>query len=196
MILTLTNNRKQMKNIFASEKSFTFNNFDELKGFLKDKYILVSSEEENEKLYSILKILEFNHELQRVPIPEHEEDERIKIFSIEDTDFTRDFACNVNVLENKFVLSGEDVIEEYFQLKEQLIYSIIPYPITISEARNMTRERLFAIYRFSNDLIDKITASDLDDLSVKGILGDFGISKAQMIIDNYEIQEDNLKYIE
>lgn len=185
-----------MKNIFASEKSFTFNNFDELKGFLKDKYILVSSEEENEKLYSILKILEFNHELQRVPIPEHEEDERIKIFSIEDTDFTRDFACNVNVLENKFVLSGEDIIEEYFQLKEQLIYSIIPYPITISEARNMTRERLFAIYRFSNDLIDKITASDLDDLSVKGILGDFGISKAQMIIDNYEIQEDNLKYIE
>lgn len=196
MILTLTNNRKQMKNIFASEKSFTFNNFDELKGFLKDKYILVSSEEENEKLYSILKILEFNHELQRVPIPEHEEDERIKIFSIEDTDFTRDFACNVNVLENKFVLSGEDVIEEYFQLKEQLVYSIIPYPITISEARNMTRERLSAIYRFSNDLIDKITASDLDDLSVKGILGDFGVSKAQMIIDNYEIQEDNLKYIE
>lgn len=196
MILTLTNNRKQMKNIFANEKSFTFNNFDELKGFLKDKYILVSSEEENERLYSILKILEFNHELQRVPIPEHEEDERIKIFSVEDTDFTRDFACNVNVLENKFVLSGEDVIEEYFQLKEQLIYSIIPYPITISEARNMTRERLFAIYRFSNDLIDKITASDLDDLSVKGILGDFGISKAQMIIDNYEIQEDNLKYIE
>ena len=99
-----------MKNIFANEKSFTFNNFDELKGFLKDKYILVSSEEENERLYSILKILEFNHELQRVPIPEHEEDERIKIFSIEDTDFTRDFACNVNVLENKFVLSGEDVI--------------------------------------------------------------------------------------
>lgn len=196
MILTLTNNRKQMKNIFASEKSFTFNNFDELKGFLKDKYILASSEEENEKLYSILKILEFNHELQRVPIPEHEEDERIKIFSIEDTDFTRDFACNVNVLENKFVLSGEDVIEEYFQLKEQLVYSIIPYPITISEARNMTRERLFAIYRFSNDLIDKITASDLDDLSVKDILGDFGVSKAQMIIDNYEIQEDNLKYIE
>lgn len=196
MILTLTNNRKQMKNIFANEKSFTFNNFDELKGFLKDKYILVSSEEENERLYSILKILEFNHELQRVPIPEHKEDERIKIFSVEDTDFTRDFACNVNVLENKFVLSGEDVIEEYFQLKEQLVYSIIPYPITISEARNMTRERLSAIYRFSNDLIDKITASDLDDLSVKGILGDFGVSKAQMIIDNYEIQEDNLKYIE
>ena len=60
----------------------------------------------------------------------------------------------------------------------------------------MTRERLSAIYRFSNDLIDKITASDLDDLSVKGILGDFGVSKAQMIIDNYEIQEDNLKYLE
>ena len=39
-----------MKNIFANEKSFTFNNFDELKGFLKDKYILVSSEEENERL--------------------------------------------------------------------------------------------------------------------------------------------------
>lgn len=180
-----------MNDITSERENFTFNNFDELKGFLKGKTILVATASDAVKLNKVLQNLEFVHIPQLVLIA----DNRNKIvYKVSDTSFTREYYENIDT--PNIDLIGEDVIEEYLNLKEQLVYSILPYPITILEARNMTRERLFAIYRFSNDLIDKITASDLDDLSVKDILGDFGVSKAQMIIDNYEIQEDNLKYIE
>lgn len=168
--------------------NFTFNNFDELKGFLKGKSIVANNKRDSEALLEILKKLEFKHEPKLVEIPEWASESRI--FYINDTDFTRDFFKKYQVAD----LDGYEVIEEYYQLKEQLIYSIIPYPITIAEARNMSAGKLSAICGFSEDLLDKIESWDLDDKDVEALLAD--VNQVRTIVDNYEIQSDNLKYIE
>lgn len=167
--------------------NFTFNNFDELKGFLKGKSIVADNDQDNKVLLEILKNLGFKHIQQLVEIPEWATEARI--FYIDDLDFTREFFKKYQIAD----LEGSEVIEEYYQLKEQLIYSIIPYPITITEAREMTAEKLAAICGFSEDLLDKIESWDLDDEDVQIFL--HNVNQVRTLVDNYEIQYDNLKYI-
>ena len=167
-----------MNDITSERENFTFNNFDELKGFLKGKTILVATASDAVKLNKVLQNLEFVHIPQLVLIA----DNRNKIvYKVSDTSFTREYY--------------EDVIEEYLNLKEQLVYSILPYPITILEARNMTLAKLNSLYEFASDILDKIPAYDLDDSDVDFLFGQYGLNTARTVVDNYEIQIDNIKYL-
>jgi hypothetical protein len=179
-----------MNDITSERENFTFNNFDELKGFLKGKTILVATASDAVKLNKVLQNLEFVHIPQLVLIA----DNRNKIvYKVSDTSFTREYYENIDT--PNIDLIGEDVIEEYLNLKEQLVYSILPYPITILEARNMTLAKLNSLYEFASDILDKIPAYDLDDSDVDFLFGQYGLNTARTVVDNYEIQIDNIKYL-
>ena len=162
---------------FIQEQEFTFDNFDELKGYLKGKTIYVR-EESLQEVRDILGLLGFRHEKQMV---EYREDTS-RVIEVDNTTYTVDFSKNY---------------EDYYKLKEELIYSIIPWPITISEAREMNNLKLSKIQALAETMVQIVHNLELteDDMEVEWMFGKHGIKDAAQFLEDLDIQHDNLKYI-
>mgnify|MGYP001752386690 FL=1 len=59
----------------------------------------------------------------------------------------------------------------------------------------MTLAKLNSLYEFASDILDKIPAYDLNDSDVDFLFGQYGLNTARTVVDNYEIQIDNIKYL-
>ena len=166
---------------FIQEQEFTFDNFDELKGYLKGKTIYVR-EESLQEVRNILGLLGFRHEKQMV---EYREDTSRVI----EVDFSKNY--------EDYDIDGKELIEDYYKLKEELIYSIIPWPITISEAREMNNLKLSKIQALAETMVAVVHNLELteDDMEVEWMFGRHGIKDAAQFLEDLDIQHDNLKYI-
>lgn len=173
---------------FIQEQEFTFDNFDELKGYLKGKTIYVR-EESLQKVKDILGLLGLRHEKQMV---EYREDTS-RVIEVDNTTYTVDFSKNYE----DYDIDGEELIEDYYKLKEELIYSIIPWPITISEAREMNNLKLSKIQALAETMVAVVHNLELteDDMEVEWMFGRHGIKDAAQFLEDLDIQHDNLKYI-
>ena len=106
-----------MNDITSERENFTFNNFDELKGFLKGKTILVATASDAVKLNKVLQNLEFVHIPQLVLIA----DNRNKIvYKVSDTSFTREYYENIDQYVEKIIpkktviIDADETIEMIF----------------------------------------------------------------------------------
>ena len=162
---------------FIQEQEFTFDNFDELKGYLKGKTIYVR-EESLQEVRNILGLLGFRHEKQMV---EYREDTS-RVIEVDNTTYTVDFSKNY---------------EDYDIDGKELIYSIIPWPITISEAREMNNLKLSKIQALAETMVAVVHNLELteDDMEVEWMFGRHGIKDAAQFLEDLDIQHDNLKYI-
>lgn len=173
---------------FIQEQEFTFDNFDELKGYLKGKTIYVR-EESLQEVKDILGLLGFRHEKQLVKY----DYDTSRIIEVDNTTYTVDFSKNYE----DYDINGEEFIEDYYKLKEELIYSIIPWPITISEAREMNNLKLSKIQALAETMVAVVHNLELteDDMEVEWMFGRHGIKDAAQFLEDLDIQHDNLKYI-
>lgn len=176
----------------VEEQEFTFNNFDELRGYLKGKILKSTNPGIHEEAVEILKALGFNHVVRCVPIgSEYPSDKRI--IEISDRDFfvfipeeLDDYECDD---------FSTELIKDYYDLKEKLMASILPWLLTRDELRSMTLEHLNKLRIFAEEMLDRAESLDLDEEMLEGFFGKYGMEQARQLVDNYEIQLDNLKYI-
>ena len=175
-------------------RDFSFNNFDELKGFLKGKTIIV--DKNLPRCKQILSVLGFAHSPRLVSLTEYCSNlENFEEYMIIIANDTFEIYLADELPSNTKGIYVDDIVEAYFELKEDLIYSIIPYPITIEEARGITLEKLNKLNIFCSEMLDRIESLDLDEEDVEAFIGSHGIDIARDMVDNYEIQLDNLKFI-
>ena len=169
------------------EQEFTFDNFDELKGYLKGKTIYVR-EESLQEVRDILGLLGLDMKTN----VEYREDTS-RVIEVDNTTYTIDFSKNYE----DYDINGEELIEDYYKLKEELIYSIIPWPITISEAREMNNLKLSKIQALAETMVQIVHNLELteDDMEVEWMFGKHGIKDAAQFLEDLNIQHDNLKYI-
>ena len=169
------------------EQEFTFDNFDELKGYLKGKTIYSPNMENFYKVKEVLGLLGFRHEARWV---EYRSDDD-RVIEVENDSYIANFAEHYE----DYDINGEELLEDYYKLKEALVYSIIPWPITVTEAREMTNYKLCKLNLFAEQMVDALEDLGLEDDSVEGLMNKNSIKSARQLIDNYEIQHDNLKFI-
>jgi hypothetical protein len=181
-------------NDIAARENFSFNNFDELRGFLKGK-IVVASEEQTEKVGLVLDTLGFDHRMRTIPIGAFLNRSQGLIYQIADESYQVYIMDEANKINGETLIPASDLIEMYFSLKCDLIAAILPYPVSYKDAEEMTREYLDRLEIFASTLLDSVEALDLDESSVDDLLGYLATKNAQEFLDNYEIQQDNLKYI-
>lgn len=173
---------------FIQEQEFTFDNFDELKGYLKGKTIYMR-EESLQEVKDILGLLGFRHERQLVKY----DYDTSRIIKVDNTSYTVNFSKNY---EDYDIIGGE-LIEDYYKLKEELIYSIIPWPITCPEAREMNNLKLSRIQALAETMLQAVNNLQLteDDMEIEWMFGRHGIKEAAQFLEDLDIQHDNLKYI-
>lgn len=176
---------------FIEEEEFTFNNFDELKGYLKGKKMYVENAEQCQQVCDILKLLGFTHMRRIISLQQMLENSSERLITINNSDFTVDFTDNDSEAE----IYGEDLIEDYNILKVNLIFSIIPWPITCEEAKEMTVFRLGKMNVFCSDMLKRLEELNFSDKDLEIFIDKNAIDKAKEFIENYEIQIDNLRYI-
>lgn len=176
------------------EQEFTFNNFDELRGYLKGKILKSTNLEIHEEAIKILKALGFNHVMRCVPLgSEYPSDKRI--IEISDRDFFVFIPEELDDCDYECDDFSTELIKDYYDLKEKLMASILPWPLTRDELRSMTLEHLNKLRIFAEEMLDRAESLDLDEEMLEGFFGKYGMEEARQLVDNYEIQLDNLKYI-
>lgn len=188
------NNLIPLKTNNTERENFSFNNFDELRGFLKGK-IVVASEEQAEKTGLILDTLGFDHKLRSIPIGDFLCRSEGLVYKIEDESYRVYIMDEAIKVKGEMLIPASDLIEMYLSLKCDLIASILPYPISYKDVEEMTREYLDRLEIFASTILDSVEALDLDESSADDLLGYLATKNAQEFLDNYEIQQDNLKYI-
>lgn len=182
--------------IEEQEQEFTFNNFDELKGYLKGKIIYCHNLDIFDDVVKVLEVLGFERKKRRIfnDIFNAADDDRL--IEVGNTDFrtflTNEFPDSADI---DIEIDGVELLIDYYNLKEKLISSIIPWPLTTSELRSMTLNHLNKLCIFAEDILDRAESLDLDEEMLEGFFGKYGMKEARQLVDNYEIQLDNLKYI-
>lgn len=176
------------------EQEFTFDNFDELKGYLKGKIIYSEDVNTHNKVKEILGLLGFRHESYPVTLGDviNNSQERITVV---DNDFFTVYFKDELIKDEDIDINAKELVEDYYKLKENLIYSIIPWPITVVEARNVTNLYLRKLTELSEKMIQEVEELGFTDENVECFFGKHGLKQARQLLDNYEIQYDNLKFI-
>lgn len=170
---------------FIDEQKITFDNFDELKGYLKGKTIYSPTIENFNKVKDVLGLLGFEHEARWVPCREDQD----RVIEVENTSFMADFATNYE----EYDVDGDELLEDYYILKEALVYAIMPWPITIAEARQMDNLRLSRMQALATTMLR--AANTLQSEEVEWLLGKHALENAEQLLENMEIQRPNLKFI-
>lgn len=177
----------------VEEQEFTFNNFDELRGYLKGKILKSTNPGIHEEAVEILKALGFNHVVRCIPLKSKYSNERI--IEINDKDFFVIIPEELDDYNYGYDDFSTELIKDYYDLKEKLMASILPWPLTRNELRSMTLEHLNKLRIFAEEMLDRAESLDLDEEMLEGFFGKYGMEEARQLVDNYEIQLDNLKYI-
>ena len=164
---------------------FTFKNFDELAGFLKGRVIETNSSD-LQTIEEILGLLGFRQEkMYHIAI-----DTDLRMIQVYDDYFQVFYS-----VESAETVNGHTLIEDYYKLKEDLIYSIIPWPITISEAREMTNLKLSRIKKLAETMLQVVNNLELTEDDMEWLFGRYGLKEASQFLEDLDIQHDNLKFI-
>lgn len=162
--------------IMDEQKEFTFNNFYELKGFLKGSIILLQNFKEDIELEEVLLHLGFNRDSGRG-----------KICVVENNSY---YATNEIA---SFDLLAKDVIEEYNNIKDKLLASIFPWPVPQKVLRSLTLKNLDDIYTMSELIVrkmDKLKESGLDIY-----FGEIDVEGYRQMNMNFETHREHLFFV-
>lgn len=173
----------------TEQKAYTFNNFYELKGFLKGCKILVDHEDLHD-MHEILFLLGFGKGRGGKCCAT----DIAYIVEISDTDYVYDGISSVLNIEHNF--TGKDVINEYRELKAKLLAAIIPWPTPDEYLKRLTLSDLNSLVVMADTIIDK---KDYMKMEEKGLwnafFGEIDIEGYRQLQENYVIQMENLKFL-
>lgn len=173
----------------TEQKAYTFNNFYELKGFLKGCKLLVDHEDLHD-IHEILFVLGF----QKGDDGRCCETDIAYIVEISDTDYIYDGISSVLNIEHNF--TGKDVINEYRELKAKLLAAIIPWPTPDEYLKRLTLSDLNSLVVMADTIIDKKDYMKMEEKGLWNVFfGEIDIEGYRQLQENYVIQMENLKFL-